>query len=104
MYGNRWRIIQDKAPAHRANSVTEYLETNEIRKVPWPSYSPDLNAIENVWSLMKFQISKLTLLTIEDLEDALIQAWEDIPQETIQAFIDFIPKKIEVILENDGNF
>jgi len=35
------------------------LESRLPRRVlPWPSYSPDLNPIENVWAVLKHNIKK----------------------------------------------
>ena len=42
--------MQDNAPIHRARIVKDWLESNNVKMLQWPPYSPEMNPIENVWS------------------------------------------------------
>ena len=49
-------ILQNHAPPHVAKKVKEFLAENEINLLRWPSRSPDLSIIENVWRVMKCDV------------------------------------------------
>lgn len=40
--------MQDNAPAYAAAESLDELRARGIRVIKWPSFSPDLNPIENV--------------------------------------------------------
>lgn len=42
----------DNSRVHTAKVVQVYLETNNVNIVSWPPYSPDINIVEDVWSIM----------------------------------------------------
>jgi transposase len=39
---------EDNAPIHTANIAKKWKDDNNIRSLPWPAQSPDLNPIENL--------------------------------------------------------
>jgi len=43
---------QDNAPIHTSKRVREFFVEAEVRVLEWPARSPDLNIIENVWSML----------------------------------------------------
>ncbi|GFX80838.1 transposable element Tcb1 transposase [Trichonephila clavipes] len=46
--GAEFLFMDDNARPHRANIVDECLQSEDITRIDWPAYSPDLNPIEHV--------------------------------------------------------
>ena len=92
-------ILQhDGAPAHRANAVKNWLKNNEVEYISdWPSNSPDLNPIENLWAILKRELRERDTSTVEKLEAELRAAWDRIPASTLQNLANSVPTRLNTI-------
>ena len=45
-------LAQDNCPIHISSSVRQCYETNDINIIDWPSKSPDINIVENIWKMI----------------------------------------------------
>ncbi|GFT32630.1 transposable element Tcb1 transposase [Trichonephila clavipes] len=50
-------FMDDNARPHRANIVDEWLQSEDITRMDWPAYSPDLNPTEHVWDMLGRRIA-----------------------------------------------
>ncbi|GFV05444.1 transposable element Tcb2 transposase [Trichonephila clavipes] len=81
------------AGPHRANLVENFLFEEGIVRMEWLACSPDMNPIEHVWDALRRRVAdrKPPPQTLQELERALLEEWDRIPQLVINSLIDSMP-------------
>ena len=69
-------VMQDGAPCHRSRSTLDYPDSRSICLISdWPAQSPDLNIIENLWSVLKSKVTKRMPKTDGELWSVTQEEW-----------------------------
>ena len=80
---------QDNASPHVSHSTQQWLNDHNVNTFDWPSVSPDLNPIENVWRLLAravYKDGKQYTSTVE-LKNAIKREWRKISQGTLRSLV-----------------
>src|SRR5438105_2962520 len=83
MFRGHWRFQQDNDPKHTSRIAKAYLKENVPEILDWPSNSPDLNPIENLWAIIKRNVEKRMPKNISDLEQFMTEEWNSIPNSIL---------------------
>ena len=71
-------VMMDNNPIHKLDELEDAIEAVGAGVLFLPTYSPDLNPIENCWSKVKACLRSLKPRTLPDLLEALVTAFASI--------------------------
>ncbi|GFX37199.1 transposable element Tc3 transposase [Trichonephila clavipes] len=102
--GAEFLFMDDNAHPHRANIVDEYLQSEDITRMDWTAYSPDLNPIEHVWDMLGRRIAarQPPPTCLPELRKALLDEWCNIPQDQIDHLILSVPRRCKACIASSG--
>lgn len=102
--GRGFTFMHDNAPSHTAHIVGQYLEEVRIRVMDWPARSPDLNPIEHLWDHLKRRVRSRDPApdNLQDLERAVVEEWEAIPQEDIVKLVRSMRNRMRAVIRARG--
>lgn len=100
-YGGESRdyvLMQDGDGCHTAKSVQKCLKKEGITQLlPWPAHSPDLNPIENAWSIVERHLEKAHPTTARGLWKAMQEGWEKIGNDTLLRLTSSLPSRLSAV-------
>src|ERR1700712_3342495 len=105
--GLGWKFQQDNAPIHVAQSTFSHFAQHGIRLFDkWPAKSPGMNIIKNIWSILAREVYKNGRhFNIKgELKEAIVLAWQNIPQAKIQSLLDSLPRRIIALHDAKGKY
>ena len=101
------RIFQhDNARSHTASRTSDFLANNNVSVFPWPPYLPDMNLIENVWSLLKQKVNETTTRSRSDFISKAQTVWttdNDVAQMCRNIY-NSMPNRITALIIAKGGY
>jgi len=79
-------VVMDNLSIHKSNKAREMIESCACRLWFLPSYSPDLNPIEQAWSKLKAYLRRVGARTKEALQEAIAQGLPSITAHDAHAW------------------
>ena len=96
-------LMQDGAPCHTAKSVVTWLKDAGIPYFhDWPGQSPDLNPIENLWAIIKRRLWDYDTSTMDKLQTAIREVWDNFPSEMLHNLALSLPKRLKACKKKNG--
>lgn len=102
-------FMQDNTPSHASKYSTAWLASKGLkdeRIMTWPPSSPDLNPIENLWSLLKRRIygegKQYTSLT--SVWEAVVAAAQKVDGQQIKKLTDSMDGRLMTVIEKKGGY
>lgn len=97
-------FMHDNARPHTGQIVNNYLQEMNINCMEWPARSPDLNPIEHAWDELGRCVRQRNPppITLQELKTALIEEWENIPQNRIRNLVYSMPNRMTAVIRARG--
>ena len=73
------KFQQDNDPKHTSRVAKDFIQKNIPKIMDWPSNSPDLNPIENLWNIVKSNVERRMPKNCGELKQFMEEEWQNIP-------------------------
>lgn len=100
-------LQQDNCSVHVSKQTLNYMKSAKIKTFEWPSMSPDLNIMENVWKMLsdivydgnQFYKADAMWLSVKNAVDQINLT----KRENIKSFFTRYGSRLLAIIDNKGN-
>ncbi len=97
-----WVFQHDNDPKHTARATKEWLRKKHFKVLEWPSQSPDLNPIDNLWRELKVCVAQRQPQNITALEEICMEEWAKIPATVCENLVKTYRKRLTSVIANKG--
>ena len=101
-FGQQSHFMHDNDPKHTSGLVKDWLKQKTIKTLPWPSFSPDLNFIENLWDELERRVKKHQPKNLHELELQLTQEWNNIELSVLEKLVDSVASQLYEFVKMKG--
>ena len=98
-----WWFQQDNAPQHTSHLARRWFHNHGVNLIDFPPYSPDLNPIENLWSILKARVEARLARTMDEVEQVLKEEWEALNKELLASLAHSMPTRCAAVVANHGH-
>ena len=102
-HNKEWVLVMDNDPKHTSKATKAWMNENmPNRRLEWPSQSPDVNPIENLFGWIKNELSKRSPKNISALKSELNDIWSNIDPVFLEPYWSSMPKRCRLLIDGDG--
>jgi transposase len=96
---------QDNASFHTGPAAKQFFRKHDINVIAWPTYSPDLSPIENVWNMIQYQLRKQQIESgpIKDTFAAIKEIWDSITPAQCYTLVMSMPDRLNELYRRQYN-
>ena len=92
-------LMHDNASLHVARICRQFLNRNSVNILP--AMSPDMNLIEHIWDYLGRKVrAGGKVHNLRDLENALIQEWNNIPYVVIRHYVRSVRSRLAACINS----
>lgn len=99
---NNFTFQQDGDSKHTSKLLKNWFTSKKIKVMDWPPQSPDMNVIEQLWSIIKPKISLHNPKNVNELDNAIKIEWEQLDTTFTNSLVESMPKRVLALLKARG--
>lgn len=99
----QWYFLHDNDKKFHSKVVQKWLHEVGVTCLDFPPYSPDLNPIENLWAVLQREVEKRPCSTVEELQDAVAEVWENASQSLMERLAASMPRRMAAVVTAAGS-
>ena len=96
------RYQQDNARPHLSKMTLDFFKKKHVKQFKWLANNPDLNIIKNLWSMIDYELLKLSINNLNDLKKRVENALSEIFIGTIEKSFQSISKLVRDVIDFKG--